>query len=363
MPCDRVGPLKEDTVVVVSYSGKEINAKLVYYGAGLSGKTTNLEAIYEAVPDSSRGKMVSMKTQSDRTLFFDLLPLDLGEIMGFRTRFLLYTVPGQVFYNATRKLVLKGADAIVFVADSEVGKMEENKDSLGNLKGNLAEYKLSLDEIPWVIQYNKRDLPNVYTLDELNKELNPGAKVPVFEAVATQGKGVFETFRGISHLLMEKVTKDLRRGPAAVAASRSSEASAAPQMAPRPAAVPPPPPPPPPAPTRAPDRGPLEPSPMIRQPDSSVLEYGRELALPDQIPPSRPAPAPPAPAPVAARIPTERPAPRTEPVTVAATFEPERPAPSPSPAAASSTIVVPVTLPPAGTAGEVVIKIIIKPAA
>src|SRR6185369_5170472 len=148
-PRDRVGSLKEDTVVVVSYSGKEINAKLVYYGAGLSGKTTNLEAIYEAVPDSSRGKMVSMKTQSDRTLFFDLLPLDLGEIMGFKTRFLLYTVPGQVFYNATRKLVLKGADAIVFVADSEVGKMEENKDSLANLKANLAEYKLSLDDTPW----------------------------------------------------------------------------------------------------------------------------------------------------------------------------------------------------------------------
>ena len=199
-------------MVVVSYSGKEINAKLVYYGAGLSGKTTNLEAIYEAVPDTSRGKMVSMKTQSDRTLFFDLLPLDLGEIMGFKTRFLLYTVPGQVFYNATRKLVLKGADAIVFVADSEVGKMEENKESLANLRTNLAEYGLTLDSIPWVIQYNKRDLPNVYTVDELNAELNP-AKVPSFEAVASEGKGVFETFRGVSHLLMEKVTKDLRRSP------------------------------------------------------------------------------------------------------------------------------------------------------
>jgi len=200
-------------VVVVSYSGKEINAKLVYYGAGLSGKTTNLESIYEAVPDTSRGKMVSMKTQSDRTLFFDLLPLDLGEIMGFRTRFLLYTVPGQVFYNATRKLVLKGADAIVFVADSEVGKMEENKESIENLRANLAEYKINLDDVPWVIQYNKRDLPNLYTCDELNAELNPGARVPFFEAVATQGKGVFETFRGISHLLMEKVTKDLRQRP------------------------------------------------------------------------------------------------------------------------------------------------------
>ena len=199
-------------MVVVSYSGKEINAKLVYYGAGLSGKTTNLEAIYEAVPDTSRGKMVSMKTQSDRTLFFDLLPLDLGEIMGFKTRFLLYTVPGQVFYNATRKLVLKGADALVFVADSEVGKMEENKESLANLRTNLAEYGLTLDAIPWVIQYNKRDLPNVYTVEELNAELNPG-QAPYFEAVASEGKGVFETFRGVSHLLMEKVTRDLRRSP------------------------------------------------------------------------------------------------------------------------------------------------------
>jgi len=223
-------------VVVVSYSGKEINAKLVYYGAGLCGKTTNLEAIYEAVPDTSRGKMVSMKTQSDRTLFFDLLPLDLGEIMGFKTRFLLYTVPGQVFYNATRKLVLKGADAIVFVADSEVGKMEENKESLQNLRANLAEYNLSLDEIPWVLQFNKRDLPNLYTVEELNAELNPGNKVPSFEAIATKGKGVFETFRGVSHLLMEKVTKDLRRTP--FGAPAGSRAAAAPASGPAPAAAP-----------------------------------------------------------------------------------------------------------------------------
>ena len=174
-------------MVVVSYSGKEINAKLVYYGAGLSGKTTNLESIYEAVPDTSRGKMVSMKTQSDRTLFFDLLPLDLGEIMGFKTRFLLYTVPGQVFYNATRKLVLKGADAIVFVADSEVGKMEENKESLGNLRANLAEYSLNLDDLPWVIQYNKRDIANAYTIEELNAELS-GERV-TREAAADAERG------------------------------------------------------------------------------------------------------------------------------------------------------------------------------
>jgi len=204
---------KEETaVVVVSYSGKEINAKLVYYGTGLSGKTTNLEAIYEAVPETSRGKMVSMKTQSDRTLFFDLLPLDLGEVMGFKTRFLLYTVPGQVFYNATRKLVLKGADAIVFVADSERGKMDENKESLSNLRANLAEYKVNLDDLPWVLQYNKRDLPDVYQPEELNRELNPG-NVPWVEAVATKGTGVLETFRLVSQMLLERVTKDLKRSP------------------------------------------------------------------------------------------------------------------------------------------------------
>ena len=230
-------------MVVVSYSGKEINAKLVYYGAGLSGKTTNLEAIYEAVPEGSRGKMVSMKTQSDRTLFFDLLPLDLGEIMGFKTRFLLYTVPGQVFYNATRKLVLKGADAIVFVADSGPGKMDENRESLNNLRTNLAEYGQRLDDTPWVLQYNKRDLPNAHTVEELNAALNPDGRVPIFEAVAPHGTGVFETFRGISHLVMQKVTRELHRTPqsgaraarqeeAARAAAAASESPAAPQKAP-----------------------------------------------------------------------------------------------------------------------------------
>jgi len=270
-------------VVVVSYSGKEINAKLVYYGAGLSGKTTNLEAIYEAVPDSSRGKMVSMKTQSDRTLFFDLLPLDLGEIMGFKTRFLLYTVPGQVFYNATRKLVLKGADALVFVADSEVGKMEENKESLANLRTNLAEYGLTLDAIPWVLQYNKRDLQNVYSVDELNAELNPG-RVPFFEAVASEGKGVFETFRGVSHLLMEKVTKDLRRVPGGSRSTPSSTADEPSPIAPpaRSESA---------APTRA-AAPPQAPAQLIRQeaqttrgpsPSDSTpmrIDYGTELELP-----------------------------------------------------------------------------------
>ena len=266
-------------MVVVSYSGKEINAKLVYYGAGLSGKTTNLEAIYEAVPDTSRGKMVSMKTQSDRTLFFDLLPLDLGEIMGFKTRFLLYTVPGQVFYNATRKLVLKGADALVFVADSEVGKMEENKESLGNLRTNLAEYGLTLDGIPWVIQYNKRDLPNVYSVDELNAELNPG-RVPFFEAVASEGKGVFETFRGVSHLLMEKVTKDLRRSP-----GTSSRSGSHPIEEPSPLASTPVTPPRPTAPPQAPAQlirheAQTTHAPAGSDSPSVRIDYGTELELP-----------------------------------------------------------------------------------
>jgi signal recognition particle receptor subunit beta len=266
-------------VVVVSYSGKEINAKLVYYGAGLSGKTTNLESIYEAVPETSRGKMVSMKTQSDRTLFFDLLPLDLGEIMGFKTRFLLYTVPGQVFYNATRKLVLKGADAVVFVADSEIGKMEENRESLQNLRTNLSEYGLRLEEIPWVIQYNKRDLENRYSVEELNAQLNPDGSVPHFEAVANQGKGVFETFRGVSHLLMENVTRDLRRAP--VAGGTRSRGEPAPHgRTDPPHAIP--------SITTAPSHS-VAPAQMAQAGSPNEFEYGRDIAFPAEAQGSQPA--------------------------------------------------------------------------
>ena len=195
-------------MVLVSYSGKEINAKLVYYGPGLSGKTTNLEYIYGSIPGDHRGKMVSMKTKTERTLFFDFLPVQLGELSGFKTRFLLYTVPGQVYYNATRKLVLKGVDAVVFVADSKRGKMDENIESLQNLRDNLKEHALNLDDIPWVIQYNKRDLPEVYTLDELEQVLNP-KKVPAFEAVATNGSGVVDTFKAVSRLLLKKLAKEV----------------------------------------------------------------------------------------------------------------------------------------------------------
>jgi signal recognition particle receptor subunit beta len=195
-------------MVVVSYSGREINAKIVYYGPGLCGKTTNLEKIYDSVPETHRGRMVSMKTQTDRTLFFDLLPLDLGELQGMKTRFLLYTVPGQVYYNATRKLVLKGVDAVVFVADSAPDKMAENRESLSNLEANLKAYGLDLKTIPWALQYNKRDLPNALSVEEMNRELNPH-NVPVYEAQAMNGAGVFETLRGVSKLLLAKIAKDV----------------------------------------------------------------------------------------------------------------------------------------------------------
>jgi signal recognition particle receptor subunit beta len=195
-------------MVVVSYSGREINAKIVYYGPGLSGKTTNLEKIYDSVPETNRGRMVSMKTQTDRTLFFDLLPLDLGDLQGMKTRLLLYTVPGQVYYNATRKLVLKGVDAVVFVADSAADKMAENRESFANLEMNLKAYGIDIKTMPLVIQYNKRDLPTALPLADLNRELNR-LNVPTYEAQAANGVGVFETLRGVSKLLLAKITKDV----------------------------------------------------------------------------------------------------------------------------------------------------------
>ena len=218
-------------MVVVSYSGREINAKIVYYGPGLSGKTTNLEKIYDSVPESNRGRMVSMKTQTDRTLFFDLLPLDLGELSGMKTRFLLYTVPGQVYYNATRKLVLKGVDAVVFVADSSPDKMAENRESLTNLETNLKSYGLDIKSMPWVIQFNKRDLPNALSIDQMNQELNR-YKVPVFEAQAANGVGVFETLRGVSKILLSKISKDVMdRGSLAATARVSAEEAKKPTAA------------------------------------------------------------------------------------------------------------------------------------
>src|SRR6056297_143483 len=168
----------------INYASREINCKIVYYGPGLCGKTTNLQYIYNKTAEGSKGKMISLATETERTLFFDFLPLALGEIRGFKTRFHLYTVPGQVFYDASRKLILKGVDGVVFVADSQVERMEANIESLDNLKVNLREQGYDLDKVPYVIQYNKRDLPNAAPLEELQRLLNPQG-APEFEACAT----------------------------------------------------------------------------------------------------------------------------------------------------------------------------------
>jgi len=181
----------------INLMAREINCKIVYYGPGLCGKTTNLRHIYERTKPDAKGKMVSLATETDRTLFFDFLPLELGEIRGFKTRFHLYTVPGQVFYDASRKLILKGVDGCVFVADSQIARADANEESLDNLKENLAEYGLTLDKIPYVIQYNKRDLPGIMDVEELRASLNPMG-VPEYEAVASEGTGVFETLKAVA---------------------------------------------------------------------------------------------------------------------------------------------------------------------
>src|SRR5580698_2461126 len=170
----------------INYSSREINCKIVYYGPGLCGKTTNLQYIYNKTNPETKGKLISLSTETDRTLFFDFLPLSLGEIRGFKTRFHLYTVPGQVFYDASRKLILKGVDGVVFVADSQVERMEANIESMENLSINLSEQGYDLEKLPFVIQYNKRDLPNVSSVEELRQTLNP-ANVPEFEACASSG--------------------------------------------------------------------------------------------------------------------------------------------------------------------------------
>jgi signal recognition particle receptor subunit beta len=189
-------------VSLINYSSREINCKIVYYGPGLCGKTTNLQHIYSRVPQETRGKMISLATEMDRTLFFDFLPLELGQIRGFRTRFHLYTVPGQVYYNASRKLILKGVDGIVFVADSQIDRFEANIESYMNMLDNLTDHDLTIEKIPFVMQYNKRDLPRVVPVDDLERELNP-RKAPYFEAVALRGTGVFDTLKVACKLVLK----------------------------------------------------------------------------------------------------------------------------------------------------------------
>jgi signal recognition particle receptor subunit beta len=190
----------------INYASREINCKIVYYGPGLCGKTTNLQYIYQKTDPTAKGKMISLATETERTLFFDFLPLALGEIRGFKTRFHLYTVPGQVFYDASRKLILKGVDGVVFVADSQDVRLDANVESLLNLSENLEEQGYQLEKLPFVMQYNKRDLPNVTSLDELRSLLNPNG-VPEYEACATTGEGVFETVKAVAKQILLELKK------------------------------------------------------------------------------------------------------------------------------------------------------------
>jgi hypothetical protein len=190
---------------MINYASREINCKIVYYGTGLGGKTTNLEHVYSRVNPETRGKMISLATETDRTLFFDFLPIDLGTIRGFKTRFHLYTVPGQVYYNASRKLILKGVDGIIFVADSQRHRSEANIEAMHNLYENLEAYGYDLASIPFVIQYNKRDLDDATPVPELRAQLNPSS-VQDFEAVATEGRGVFETLKAVSRQVVKTLS-------------------------------------------------------------------------------------------------------------------------------------------------------------
>ncbi len=190
----------------INYAAREINCKIVYYGPGLGGKTTNVQYIYDHVQNGARGKLISLATESERTLFFDFLPIELGSIRGFRTRFHLYTVPGQIFYDASRKLILRGADGVVFVADSQEERMDANVESLRNLRAHLREHGMELERVPYVLQLNKRDLPSALPVETMMRELRVKEE-PVFEAVAIKGVGVFETLKAVIRLVM----LDLRR--------------------------------------------------------------------------------------------------------------------------------------------------------
>ena len=190
----------------INFAAREINCKIVYYGAGLGGKTTNLQVIFDKTNEKQKGKMISLATETDRTLFFDFLPLDLGTVKGFKTRFHLYTVPGQVFYDASRKLILRGVDGVVFVADSQEERMDANIEALENLQDNLKEHGYDFNKIPYVLQLNKRDLPNVLPVETLKKELVKRNE-PVFEAVAFNGTGVFDTLKEVARQVLTELKK------------------------------------------------------------------------------------------------------------------------------------------------------------
>ncbi len=239
-------------MVLFNYSTKELTAKVVYYGPGLCGKTTNLQWIHEKLPIRNKGKMLSLATETDRTLFFDFLPIELGTIRGMKTRIQLYTVPGQVFYNATRRMVLKGADCVVFVCDSQEAMVDANLESFENLRQNLEANEINADEMPLVLQYNKRDLPNALPIEILNERLNPRG-VPFFEAVAVKGQGVEETLKGVTGLVFRSLAAKYGGAEPAAAGAPAKPAAAAPMMAAPPVSAPRLVPPPAPAPRSAPE--------------------------------------------------------------------------------------------------------------
>jgi mutual gliding-motility protein MglA len=247
-------------VVFFNYTTMQMTAKVVYYGPGLCGKTTNLQAIHQRTAPQSRGDMVSLETETDRTLFFDLLPLEVGVIGGMKVRLQLYTVPGQVFYNATRKLVLKGVDGIVFVADSQAAALDANVESLNNLKQNLAELGLSVTDVPLVYQFNKRDIRNILPVTALNAALNPQG-APFYEAAALHGIGVFETLKGISRLAITSVRRKLAEEPRPPGAGAAVHPAVEP---PRP------------APVNPPRFAPGEPDPLASLVDGPELEFAVE---------------------------------------------------------------------------------------
>jgi hypothetical protein len=286
-------------MVQINFARREVNCKLVFYGPGLSGKTTNLEVIHKKVPNEVRGNLTSIATEQDRTLFFDFMPLDLGQVAGMKTKLFLYTVPGQVYYDSTRKLVVQGADGIAFVADSDPNRMNDNIESMANLEKHLKEYGIDMRRIPAVIQYNKRDLPGAVSVAELNAKLNK-YNFPYFEAVAVKGEGVMQTLKGISKLVVDRLNEEYGASkvgsavmPAAAAiraqatAGAAAPAPAARQAAPAPAPQPHPAP----VPAARPAAPALAPAP-IPAPVPASVPAARPVAAPVPAPASAPVAAP-----------------------------------------------------------------------
>jgi hypothetical protein len=291
-------------MVQINFARREVNCKIVFYGPGLSGKTTNLEIIHKKVPDTARGNLTSIATEQDRTLFFDFMPLDLGQVAGMKTKLFLYTVPGQVYYDSTRKLVLQGADGVSFIADSDPNRMNDNIESFKNLEKNLKEYGVDIRKIPLVIQYNKRDLPGALSVPELNAKINP-IGVPTFEAVAVKGEGVMQTLKGISKLVVDRLNEEYAPVKTAAAPAAAPAARPAATPAPQPAARP-------------------GPAPAPRPAAATPAPQPAVAARPAPPPPAKAAPPPPAAARPATSVPPPAPRPAPAPVRPAAAAAPAR---------------------------------------